>query len=80
MCEPVRFHQTRRCTGGARARENVRHLRTRGYQASREWFDDRDTGDWKYLVKGQTTAGDHIAVVAKLSLTGKLVIVTAYRE
>jgi len=39
---------------------------------------DRVTAEWKYLVKGQTIAGDPIIVVAKLGATGKLVIITVY--
>jgi len=41
---------------------------------------DRATAEWKYLVKGQTLAGVDIVVVTKLSPTGKLVIITVYRE
>ncbi len=37
------------------------------------------TAEWKYLLKGQAVAGDAIIVVAKLSPTGKLVIITVYR-
>ena len=40
---------------------------------------DFETGEWKYLVKGQTVPGDEINVVAKISPTGKLVIITVYR-
>ena len=40
---------------------------------------DAEAGDWKYLVKGQTVAGDETIVVAKISPTGKLVIITVYR-
>ena len=39
---------------------------------------DRVTAEWKYLVKGQTIGGDPVIVVAKLSITGKLVIITVY--
>ncbi|MBI5379024.1 MAG: DUF4258 domain-containing protein [Nitrospirae bacterium] len=39
---------------------------------------DRDTGEWKYLIQGQTLAGDEVAVVGKLAVTGKLVIITVY--
>ena len=39
---------------------------------------DRDTGEWKYLVSGQTLAGDKVVVATRLSLTGKLVIITVY--
>ncbi|HXG67887.1 MAG TPA: DUF4258 domain-containing protein [Blastocatellia bacterium] len=41
---------------------------------------DKTTGDWKYLVRGKTLTDDDIVVVGKLSLTGKLVIITVYRE
>lgn len=37
---------------------------------------DRDTGEWKYLVKGETLGGNEAVVVAKLSPIGKLVIIT----
>jgi hypothetical protein len=37
------------------------------------------TGEWKYLVKGGTVAGDDMVTVAKVSPTGKLVIITLYR-
>ena len=39
---------------------------------------DRVTAEYKYLVEGQTIAGDLVIVVAKLSVTGKLVIITVY--
>ncbi len=39
---------------------------------------DRITAEWKYLIKGETVAGDPVVVVAKLSITGKLVIITVY--
>jgi len=40
---------------------------------------DRDTGEWKYLVNGESLAGFPVMVAAKLSVTGKLVIITVYR-
>lgn len=40
---------------------------------------DGDTGEWKYLVNGQTVANDKIVVVFKISPTGKLVFITVYR-
>ena len=42
--------------------------------------DDHVTGEWKYLIAGQSIHGDGIEVVAKLSVTEKLVIITVYRE
>ena len=41
---------------------------------------DHDTGEWKYLIQGRTLADAEIVVVAKLSLTGKLVIIIVYRR
>ena len=41
---------------------------------------DHDTGEWKYLVQGQTLENNPVAVVAKLSPTAKLVILTVYLE
>jgi hypothetical protein len=40
---------------------------------------DAVTGEWKYLVKGDTFAGDDLMTVAKISPTGKLVIIMVYR-
>jgi len=39
---------------------------------------DRETGEWEYLVQGQAVGGDEVMVVAKLSLTGKLVMLTVF--
>ncbi|HLX63984.1 MAG TPA: DUF4258 domain-containing protein [Planctomycetota bacterium] len=41
---------------------------------------DRETGEWKYLIRGETISGEEAIVVAKRSVTGKLVIVTVYVE
>lgn len=41
---------------------------------------DRETGEWKYLVKGLTLVESDIFVVTKLSSTNKLVIITVYIE
>lgn len=43
-----------------------------------ERLKDRVTDEWKYLVDGQTIAGDGVVVVTKLSKTDKLVIITVY--
>lgn len=37
---------------------------------------DQVTAEWKYRVKGKTVAGGEIELIAKLSPTGKLVIIT----
>lgn len=39
---------------------------------------DHKTGEWKYLVTGKTLTRSEIVVVAKLSPTDKLVIITVY--
>jgi hypothetical protein len=41
---------------------------------------DSFTGKWKYIVKGDTLSESSAIVVAKLSPTGKLVIVTVFCE
>lgn len=41
---------------------------------------DVDTGEWKYLVRGQTVEELDAVVVCKLSITNKLVIITMYVE
>lgn len=39
---------------------------------------DRATGEWKYLVNGLTTTGENVVLAAKISLTGKLVVITVF--
>ncbi|HEY88454.1 MAG TPA: DUF4258 domain-containing protein [Thermoflexia bacterium] len=46
----------------------------------RERQNDRDTGEWKYVIVGQTLTGASMAVIAKISITRKLVIITVWRE
>ncbi len=41
---------------------------------------DVNTAEWKHLVLGQSVVGDNAMVVAKISLTDKLVIITVYRS
>jgi hypothetical protein len=41
---------------------------------------DADTGEWKYLVNGRVLSHHEVVVVAKLSPTDKLVIITVYGE
>lgn len=40
---------------------------------------DAISGEWKYLIRGQTVAGEEMVAVTKISPTGKLVIITVYR-
>ncbi len=42
--------------------------------------EDRHSGEWKHLVTGQSVDNRLITVVAKLSVTSKLVIITVYLE
>jgi hypothetical protein len=39
---------------------------------------DRVTAEWKYCIRGETFGSSEVEVVAKLSPTGKLVILTVY--
>lgn len=39
---------------------------------------DKQTGEMKYRVNGQTISGDNIELIAKFGFTGKLVIITLY--
>lgn len=41
---------------------------------------DSDTAESKYLIAGKALEDSSIVVVTKISLTGKLVIITVYRE
>ena len=41
---------------------------------------DSEKEEWKYIIRGQTIDGSVIAIVAKLSLTNKMVIITVYRD
>lgn len=41
---------------------------------------DRDSGEWKYLIRGESLAGGRIVVAAKLCITGKTVIITVYSD
>jgi len=39
---------------------------------------DRTSNEWKYRISGKTIKGNEIEILAKLSPTGKLVIITVY--
>jgi hypothetical protein len=41
---------------------------------------DYSSQEWKYLVSGESIAGDKATVVAKFGPTGKLVMITVYRD
>lgn len=39
---------------------------------------DKNTAEWKYRINGRSLSGEEVEVVAKISPTGKLVIITVY--
>lgn len=39
---------------------------------------DKVTAEWKYRIHGKSLSGGEVEVVAKISPTGKLVIITVY--
>ena len=41
---------------------------------------DHASGEWKYLVRGQSVAGEGMTVVAKVGPTSKLVFITVFKE
>jgi len=41
---------------------------------------DRETGEWKYLIRGETLSKDQAVAVVKINITSTLVIVTLYVE
>ncbi|MBX2997604.1 MAG: DUF4258 domain-containing protein [Caldilineaceae bacterium] len=40
---------------------------------------DHNTGEWKYLLSGRSVREEDVAVVARISVAEKLVIITVYR-
>lgn len=42
--------------------------------------EDHETGEWKYLVAGQSEHNEGMIVVGKISVTDKLILITVYRE
>jgi len=57
---------------------DVEHVVLTGIVAERQ--KDRASEEWKYLVDGESLAGDKATVVAKIGPTGKLVIITVFRD
>lgn len=41
---------------------------------------DQSTGEWKYLVKGESLAGKSVVTITKIGPTGKLIFITIYRD
>jgi hypothetical protein len=46
--------------------------------AVQERQKDRLTGEWKYRIRGESAGGAPVEVIAKISPSGKLVVVTVY--
>jgi hypothetical protein len=41
---------------------------------------DQSTGEWKYLVKGESLAGKSVVTVTKIGPTDKLIFIAIYRD
>jgi hypothetical protein len=39
---------------------------------------DKATAEWKYRIQGNSLSGEAVEVIAKISPTGKMVIITVY--
>ena len=44
-----------------------------------ERHKESKTGEWKYTVVGKTDSGHKVGIIVKISITGKLVIITIYK-
>ena len=41
---------------------------------------DQQSGEWKYLVKGESLNGESVVTVTKIGPTDKLIFITVYRD
>jgi hypothetical protein len=41
---------------------------------------DQNTGEWKYLVKGESLTGESVVTITKIGPTEKLIFITVYRD
>lgn len=57
---------------------DVRHAIRTGLIIERQ--KDQTSGEWKYVIQGESQEGWTTTVVAKISVTGKAVIITVFRE
>ena len=57
---------------------DVEHVILTGLIIERQ--KERLSGEWKYLVNGDFVAGDRATVVGKFGFTGKLVLITVFRD
>ncbi len=44
-----------------------------------ERYKDSETGEFKYTVIGKSVSGNKVGIITKISITGKLVIITVYK-
>ena len=58
--------------------EDIENVILRGRIVERQV--DRATRERKYVLTGTNVAGEPIGVVLKMSSTGKVVVITVYRE
>jgi hypothetical protein len=40
---------------------------------------DSETGEWKYIIIGKSITDLDIGIITKISITGKMVIITVYK-
>lgn len=55
---------------------DLEHCILMGEIVERQW--DEDFQEWKYVVEGESTDGENMAVVAKLGYKDNLVVITTY--
>ena len=58
--------------------EDIENVILRGRIVERQV--DRATRERKYVLTGTDVAGEPIGVVLKMGLTGKVIVITVYRE
>jgi len=57
---------------------DAEHVILTGHVTERQ--KDHASAEWKYLASGESLAGASVTVVTKVGPTGKLVIITVFRE
>lgn len=55
---------------------DLEHCILAGSIMERQW--DEDFREWKYVVEGDSASSEEIAVVAKLSIKDKVIVITTY--
>jgi len=56
---------------------DIEHGILRGEISERQ--KDKVSAEWKYRLRGETLDGEVLEIIAKLGVTGKLVIITVYQ-